>query len=703
MTSTAKTRYNQKVLQSLYQISEISSQAKDLDSLWQPLFQQILQIMQVDAGTLLILEGNVLQRKVAIGLDPQIMQEPPIPLGKGISGKVAQSRKPQIISDLTREKTASAVLQQADLHSLITVPLQARGQLLGVLSIFTRQQRQFQRSDLELLSTISNQAALSILAIKSSDLLLENQRKLEQLDALNQISKSISSLFNFEETLYTTLGVMAKIFHSEKGLLTLLDFKTHLLKGVLPAFGLADNQALDFRVRTEEAISGQAFYRGIPILQNQIDSQTKEVLKRAHIFDVKSMIAAPLRVKSQTLGVLHLFSQSENNFQKVDLGLFSILTSQAAVVVNSSMMFSQIAEEKNKAEILLSSIGEGVYAVDKDLKLIFVNSAVEKLTGWLSEEVAGQRYSEVLPLLDKDKKPIAPEERPLKQVLNSGKTISRSQGYFLERRDKTSFPIAFTTAAIYNAQGKITGAIVAFRDKTAELEVEEMKKELISIATHELRAPITGMKGYLEMILEGQTGQVPAETQEVVSEVWQINENLAILVDDLLNVSRLEQGRMQFNLQPIDAAEQIEATLKTFQAQAKKKNLKLEFQKPTKPLPQILADPERYNQVLINLVSNALKYTIQGKVVVVLALDRAGRYLETQISDSGVGISGQDQKHLFEKFYRIKNAKTRQVSGTGLGLWICKQIAQRMSGKIRVRSQEGVGSTFSFNLPVVPR
>lgn len=699
---------NQKAISSLYNISQIASNAANLDALWQPLFSEILKIMAVDAGTIMFLGEGLLIRKVARGMGEEIMNEPPILESKGgISWQAVHTRKPVVENDLTKSHVASKALAAGQFHALITVPMMVRDQVVGVISIFARKERNFSGSDVNLFSVIANQAALAIISIQSAELLKENRKRLDEFSALNQISQSVATLFNFEETLLSIIATIAKQMNGDKGVLVLFDHNEKLLKAVKPAFNLTESQIRDFRSRDDEGITGQAFCKGVSQMMETVDSATSEVLKRAKLLDVKSILAAPLKVKSQTLGVLHIFSSKEKAFHNDDLRLFGILSSQAAVVVSSSYMYRQIEEERKKDESLLTSIGEGVLAVDKDENIILLNSAGEKITGFLQEEVIGKNMDVIA------------------SAFRQGAPSGMQQSDSITRHDGTTFPARISSAPIRDADDKEIGKIVVFSDITHEKEVEQMKQELISIATHELRTPITGIKGYLDMILEGDTGGVNDETKETIQDMAGITQKLADLVDDLLNVGRIEQGRIEVKPVAMDLGQLTADIVKELSIQAKQKSLELVIlngkghaerseaspslsgnpasagdssAKPQNDGIMVKADPDRVRQILINLIGNAIKYTEKGSVVI--TLEQKGNEIITHVKDTGLGMSKEGQAKLFSKFYRVKTEKTRGITGTGLGLWITKKIVEMMGGKIWVESEEGKGSTFSFSLPV---
>lgn len=228
-------------------------------------------------------------------------------------------------------------------------------------------------------------------------------------------------------------------------------------------------------------------------------------------------------------------------------------------------------------------------------------------------------------------------------------------------------------------------------------EVDQMKDEFISIASHELRTPLTAIKGYLSLILDGTYGKLENKgMQEGVSRAVISTKRLEALVKDLLNVSRIEQGRLDVKNIVTEIEPIIQEIISQLKVSADKKKLALEYEKPKEKLPQVLADPERLKQALINLIGNSIKYTEKGSVKITT---RAGSgKLEIKIADTGIGMSAEEQKHLFEKFHRVKNEKTEKISGTGLGLWITKQIVELMKGKIYLESMKDVGTKVTVEL-----
>ncbi|PIP87197.1 hypothetical protein COW81_01420 [Candidatus Campbellbacteria bacterium CG22_combo_CG10-13_8_21_14_all_36_13] len=232
-------------------------------------------------------------------------------------------------------------------------------------------------------------------------------------------------------------------------------------------------------------------------------------------------------------------------------------------------------------------------------------------------------------------------------------------------------------------------------------EVDQMKDEFISMASHELRTPVTAIRGYASLILEGSFGEVNEEVKKSLSNINSSAKRLNLLVEDLLEVSRIEQGRIEVKSSPTDVNPIIAKTVEDLTVQAKEKNLVLSYLPHSDKLPLINIDQDKFTQIIVNLIGNAIKYTKEGTVEVFTEVKDSGKILEIKVKDSGVGMSANERKNLFGKFYRIQNESTKGIGGTGLGLWITKKMVDLMGGQITVDSIEKVGTQFTVSFPII--
>jgi signal transduction histidine kinase/CheY-like chemotaxis protein len=253
---------------------------------------------------------------------------------------------------------------------------------------------------------------------------------------------------------------------------------------------------------------------------------------------------------------------------------------------------------------------------------------------------------------------------------------------------------------VIDHDGDYIGRVLSMQDITAEREIIQMKNEFVSTVSHELRTPLTSIKGYVDLILDGDAGEVNEIQQEFLGIVKENSDRLVDLINDMLDISRIESGRIRLKIEPMSVSDSIEGAIDTFRAVLQQTGRKIESKVPDN-LPLVAADRDRVGRVLINLVSNALKYSPEGGDVT-LSATLSNSHVTISVKDRGMGISREDQKKLFTKFYRVDSALTREIGGTGLGLSITKSIIELLGGEVGVKSKVGHGSTFWFTLPVAP-
>lgn len=253
---------------------------------------------------------------------------------------------------------------------------------------------------------------------------------------------------------------------------------------------------------------------------------------------------------------------------------------------------------------------------------------------------------------------------------------------------------------ITDVGGDYIGRVVVIRDVTSEHEIAQMKNEFVSTVSHELRTPLTSIKGYVDLILDGDAGEVNEIQREFLGIVKENSDRLVQLINDMLDISRIESGRIHLKVEPQYLPDLIGGVADTFRAVLAQSGREAHLSLPD-GLPPVAADSDRVRQVLINLLSNAIKYSPEGGDVTVAAAE-CGGMVRISVADEGLGISDEDQRLLFTKFYRVDSAITREIGGTGLGLSICKSIIELLGGEIGVDSALGEGSTFWFTLPVAP-
>lgn len=380
--------------------------------------------------------------------------------------------------------------------------------------------------------------------------------------------------------------------------------------------------------------------------------------------------------------------------------------------LNNERNSAIIAQQKDEA--VLSSIGDAVFAIDMTGEITLFNPAAETISGYTKEDAIGKHYRDTLKfVLEKDG---SQHDAFITQAL-SGKLSSMKNHTMLIRKDGAKVAVADSAAPIQNGEGKLLGAIIVFRDVTRENELDRAKSEFVSLASHQLRTPLSAIGWYSEMLLNGDVGKLTKAQKEQVTEIYEGNQRMVELVNSLLNVSRLELGKLQNDAIPTsitEIAHSLEQELKP-SAMAKHMTLTMHIDET---LPKVTADPKLLRMIVQNIMSNAVKYTPEkGAVEVFLhpaakeAVQLQGlnlklpltEYVFIQVTDTGYGIPKSQQSKIFQKMFRADNVRALDVEGTGLGLYIVREVVQKFGGKIWFESHEGKGSTFYVVLPFITK
>jgi len=354
---------------------------------------------------------------------------------------------------------------------------------------------------------------------------------------------------------------------------------------------------------------------------------------------------------------------------------------------------------RSKNEAILTSIGDGLVVVDKEGKISYINKSFEEMLGWKTQEIIGKSMVEVVPREDANGKKVSFKERILTQVLAGQKFVADlTNPFYYICKDKSRFPASSIVAPVILA-GKIVGAVEVFRDITKEKEIDKAKTEFVSLASHQLRTPLSTVNWYSEMLLTGDVGEVTPDQKKYLEEIYNGNQRMVDLVNTLLDVSRIEMGTFMVEPKPTDVVKLAQSVIDEQKLQIDEKKIKFSavFEKG---IPLIQADPKLLRMVIQNLLSNAIKYTPEGgKVATSLYLDTKKNVI-FKISDTGYGIPKNQQNKIFTKLFRADNVVGKDTEGTGLGLYIAKSIVEQAGGRLYFESVENEGTTFYASLPL---
>jgi PAS domain S-box-containing protein len=352
------------------------------------------------------------------------------------------------------------------------------------------------------------------------------------------------------------------------------------------------------------------------------------------------------------------------------------------------------ANRRNQA--LLNSAGEGIYGIDRDGTTIFANPVAARLTGHAVTELVGRSRHEGFRHTRSDGTPYEDRDCPVSASLEDG-TVHRCDSDLYWRRDGTSFPVEYTSTPIVEGE-RVVGAVVVFKDISERREVERAKDDFVASISHELRSPLTSIRGYLELIGDEQSGDLNDEQRRYLTIIERNADRLQRVVGDLLLIAQVDAGAIALELDLVDAGELIEHAIDVARPHAQSKGLELEAQ--VVATPALRGDRARLGQVLDNVLSNAIKFTPAGGRVVLRAFARDGDRVVIEIADDGLGMSAREQEQLFQAFYRTPAASELGIRGTGLGLTIVRALVEAHGGAVSLTSATGEGTTFRIELPL---
>ena len=343
-------------------------------------------------------------------------------------------------------------------------------------------------------------------------------------------------------------------------------------------------------------------------------------------------------------------------------------------------------EERDKTRAIIMNFTDGLIVLDKESKITLINPKGESLLNVKAKEVEGKNINTLA------EKPSFVKLITLLKEKGGTKDLFREELAFKKPLEGI---IEVTTVSLAFRDERV----IILHDISREKLIEKMKTEFVSLAAHQLRTPLSAIKWTLKMLLDGDLGEITKEQRDFIEKTYQSNERIISLINDLLNVTRIEEGRYLYKPQLFQLEKAVQSVIDSYRGEIKKKKLKFEFKKPKKKLPEVKIDVEKMKLVIQNLLDNAIRYTsLGGKVIV--SLKNIKKEIEFQIQDTGIGIPKDQQGRVFAKFFRAANAVRTDTEGSGLGLYIAKNIIEAHGGRIWFKSEEEKGTTVYFTIPI---
>ena len=621
--------------------------------------------------------------------------------GEGIAGRAYQERQPV----WTRDRLTDAALRHlpatqqlvdaAAPRAYLAVPIISREETHGVLVVYFFAPHDFTAREIQLVSTLADHAAV---ALQNSRLFEETRRRegeaktlSDGLALLNQAARALHRTLEVDAMLDGALEELAKAFAASGALLHLLADDGTLSRSV--GHWLSTGQ----RPGDPGRLGGLSEYvrrTRAPLLLRDVTKHPDFVHPANLAHGVRSIAAYPIMGRNElVLGVLVLYYTTAQAFGETETRLLASYADQLATALENAGLYEETQTQRVRLAQIFDSTSDGILLVSREGEIQAANRRAGELLGFdassvigvsLSQLAAGRRSS----MPDHDR--VFDELVAILQDPDHG-----GEGDLeLQRSGRT---VHWAGRPIKDTGGATIGFTLTLHDVTHERQVSQMKTDFVSFVTHQLRTPLAGIKWMLE--LAAQTPQVPAEAGGYVEDARTAAERLIGLVNDLLDISRLESGKLTVALQPTSLGKITQSSLDDLGVLIRDKGLRLSVI-GLEGAPMVTADPQLLRQVILNLTSNALKYTPSGGDISI-RIDREGSLTARwAITDSGIGIPKTALGRLFEKFYRAENVHTVETEGTGLGLYLVRLIIERLAGEVWCESEEGRGSAFIFTLPI---
>jgi len=626
------------------------------------------------------------------------------------------------------DKSTQLLRDEADVEWLV-VPLMLKEETRGVVALGGAGARPFDRKQVDLVESIVRQAAVAFenarlfAEVRALNQTLEERiaqraRELaeekERLESLYTITRELTSSLDLDKVLDRTLRNVTHAVGANHGSIMLLDPATNELvyrarlggREPLPGGG----EVTPFKPGV--GLAGWVIQHKEAVLINDVREDERWLPELGRGTWTRSLIAAPLMVGEDVHGVLIVSDGRPNFFNEAQFRLVSTAAVQVAQAIHNAELYHYVREtadqlgetlrtqqeESSKSRAILESIADGVIVADARRHIVLINSAAENILGARSESVIGQDVHNVFGAFSAQGRieALAAMESLIANPVPSEVT-PRVVDTTLELEERV---ISARLAPVFMENEEFVGVVTVLRDITREVEADRAKSEFVSTVSHELRTPLTSIKGYTDLLIAEAVGQVNDGQRRFLNIVKSNADRLTALINDLLDISRIETGRITLHIDNLRMEDIVLEVANSMRQQIEEKGLKLVLNIAPN-LEEVPGDRARLTQVLTNLVANAYHYTPAGQITIALSpMDGAVR---VDVKDTGIGISTEDQLKIFDRFYRANHPVVQESEGTGLGLSIVKLFVELHGGRVWVNSKLGEGSAFTFILPTTGR
>jgi signal transduction histidine kinase len=550
---------------------------------------------------------------------------------------------------------------------------------------------------------------------RTQDLALERDR----VRALLRITGELATSLDLNRVLFRALELVSEASGASQGAIFLLDQITGELtfQAALGQPESLPSEGKRIPFKRGEGLIGWVIqhHQSAIVTDTETDERWAPIpeLEGEH----RSALAAPLFTGEDIWGVLTLFSPTPNLFAEGQLQLVETAAAQVSPSIYNAELYKLIREQSEqlgsmmraereetaKTVSMLESVADGVMVVDAEGQVILFNAAAERMFELERRQIVGQSISKFISMWGKAGEiwgPAVEEWARLPEDSVHGQQSLEDRLEFGEKIISVNLaPVIYTTSGLPS----FLGTVSIFRDITRDVELDRMQREWVSTVSHELRTPMTSIKGYADLLVLGAVGQISESQREFLNIIKNNADRLSVLVNDLLDISRIETGRLKLDIKPIDPYELVETVVNNLYGRREQEGKEIDIQAELpEDLPLMSGDIDRVTQILTNLLDNAFNYTPRGGSITILAQGfPARRIVEISVVDTGIGISPEDRVRILDRFYRSDHPDVQRVSGTGLGLAIVNHLVEMHGGQLSIHSEGlGKGSTFSFTLPI---
>ncbi len=712
--------------QGLLRIATAIETAATLDELLMLTLNEFVQGLGVSLCGVLLLDPAGETISLVSTFPPRISLPPPIPLRDlPLIQQAFQQRQPYQILDLTTMPQPGdrspvvlqllGMLNEAQVRSLLIIPLVAQDRVIGALAFATLGRiRHFDDQEISVARLMASQLAA---AITSFRMIEEASRREAELATLNDIAAAVTSSLDPCEIYHLVMEKINQFFRVDAGSLLMLDDETGELVFVM-TLEEGQEKLVGLRVPAGVGIVGDvARTQQYAIVHDvECDPRFYRAVSDGIGYNVRSILCVPIVVKGRTIGVIELLNKRTGHFTEEEAIRLTRMAATIGIAIENARLFQQVSTVRDRFEAIVNSTNDGILMADMRGVVVAGNPAAaqifhrsrESLIGCQLDELIGELMSRALVV-----------EEPT--WLNEGASHRVIE---IELNDGPVRYVRHTTLPVLDTAGMQIGRLALFEDIAKDRELARLREDYTGMLIHDLRAPLTAIMNGIMMMLRGLGGPISEQQRELLGIAYQGSQTMLEMVNTLLDISKMEQGRMNLNLEPLSPYALVDEAIERLRASMQQRRINL-VQDLAIGLPPIEADHDKIVRVLQNLIDNAVKFSPDGGMVTIggryLTLNsdvadvagdvhpdlpfalpemEAGEWLIYWVRDEGPGIPPQYHARIFEKFGQVQQQKSR---GTGLGLTFCKLAVEAHKGKIWLQSREGLGSTFAFALPVKQR